>query len=211
MYAKYVGCGNVNALDTTKIEIAAQQYLTSLLFLGLNKQSFAQLKHNVNKRYVLGQDLMYQSFQEVMQLTTEFRSLPTTSGGGGGGPNNTGVAFAQTAQTGGTNNVNHPGGTKPQGENKGLGKKKNPKGVSGCFFCKQKGINDANHLVSDCQLATSPEKSDIPEKMRRGINRQVQAKEEAEKEEKGTSNVNVAAGLTEDEVRPLIFDTIKEM
>ena len=47
--------------------------------------------------------------------------------------------------------------------------------------------------------------------MRRGINRQVQAKEEAEKEEKGTANVNVAAGPTEDEVRTLIFNTIKEM
>ena len=47
--------------------------------------------------------------------------------------------------------------------------------------------------------------------MRRGINRQVKAKEAAEKEEKSTANVNVADGPTEDEVRTLIADAIKEM
>ena len=46
--------------------------------------------------------------------------------------------------------------------------------------------------------------------MRRGINKQVQAKEAAEQEEKGTAKVNVAAGPTEDEVRTLIADAIEE-
>ena len=54
------------------------------------------------------------------------------------------------------------------------------------FFCKQKGIDDATHWVSDCPLATAPEKAEIVEKMKRGINRQVQAKEAEAQEEKGT-------------------------
>ena len=47
--------------------------------------------------------------------------------------------------------------------------------------------------------------------MKRGINRQVQAKEAAVQEGKGTANVNVAAGPTSDEVRTLIADAIEEM
>ena len=46
------------------------------------------------------------------------------------------------------------------------------------------------------------------EKIRSGINRQVQAKKAAAQEEKGTKNVNVAAGPTKDEVRTLIADAI---
>ena len=45
--------------------------------------------------------------------------------------------------------------------------------------------------------------------MTRGINRKVQTKEAAAQEEKGTANVNVAAGPTADEVRTLIADAIK--
>ena len=66
VYAKSVGCDDVKALDKTKIEIAAQRYLTGLLFLGLNKHRFAQLKHNVHNIYVLGQNLMPQPFQELL-------------------------------------------------------------------------------------------------------------------------------------------------
>ena len=54
------------------------------------------------------------------------------------------------------------------------------------LFCKHKGIDDATHWVSDCPLATAPEKAEIVEKMKRGINRQVQAKEAEAQEEKGT-------------------------
>ena len=125
VYAKSVGCEDVKALDTTKREIAAQQYLTAFFSQGLNKQRFAQLEQNVNNSYVLGQDLMPQSFQEELQLTAAFRNLPTTSGAGGGGPNGIGLTFTQTAQPGGTKNDSPPGGTKPQGDQKGLGKKKN--------------------------------------------------------------------------------------
>ena len=131
--------------------------------------------------------------------------------GRGGGTNNPGVAFTQTAQPGGTKNYNPPGGTKPPDDQKGIGKKTNLKGVLGCFFCKQKGIDDTTHWVSDCPLAKAPEKAGMVEKMRRGINRQVQANEAAAQEEHGTENVNVAAGPTTDEVRTLIADPIEEM
>ena len=47
--------------------------------------------------------------------------------------------------------------------------------------------------------------------MKRGINRQVQAKEAAAQEEKGTANVNVAASLTAYDVRNLIANAIKDM
>ena len=58
-------------------------------------------------------------------------------------------------------------------------------------------------------MVTAPDKEDMVEKIRSGINRQVQAKEAAAKEENGTANVNVAAGPTADEVRTLIADAIK--
>ena len=80
---------------------------------------------------------MPQSFQEVLRLATAFSNLPTTPVGGGGGPNDTGVVFAQTSQPGYTNNDNPPGGMKPQNYQKGLSKKKNSKGVSGCFFASK--------------------------------------------------------------------------
>ena len=54
VYAKSVGCNDVNALDTPNREISAQRYLTALLLHGLNKQRFAQLKQNVHNRYILG-------------------------------------------------------------------------------------------------------------------------------------------------------------
>ena len=129
---------------------------------------------------------MPRSFQEVLRLTTAFLNLPTMSGGGGGRTNDKGVAFAQTVQPGGTNTDNPPGGTKPTNDQKCIGKKTNPKGISGCFFGKQKGIDDATHWVSDCPLETAPEKAEMVEKMKRGINMQVQAKETAAQEEKGT-------------------------
>ena len=59
-------------------------------------------------------------------------------------------------------------------------------------------------------MATAPEKAEILEKMRRVINSQVQENEAAAQEEKGTENVNVAAGPTAHEVRTLIVDAIKE-
>ena len=79
------------------------------------------------------------------------------------------------------------------------------------FGGKQKGLDGTTHWVSYWPLATAPEKVKMVEKMRRGINSQVQAKEAAEKEENGTANVNVAAGPTEDEVRTLIADAVKEL
>ena len=57
-------------------------------------------------------------------------------------------------------------------------------------------------------MVTAPDKEDMVEKIRSGINRQVQAKKAAAQEEKGTKNVNVAAGPTKDEVRTLIADAI---
>ena len=101
---------------------------------------------------------MPQSFQEILQLTSAFSNLPTTSGGGGGGPNNTRVAFSQNVQPGGTKTENPPRGKKPTNDQKGLGKKTNPKGIS-FFFGKQKGIDYATHLVSDCLLETAQEKA----------------------------------------------------
>ena len=58
VYVKSVGCENVKALDTAKIEIAVQRYLAALLFRGLKKYMFAQLKYNVHSSYVMGQDLI---------------------------------------------------------------------------------------------------------------------------------------------------------
>ena len=65
--------------------------------------------------------------------------------------------------------------------------------------------------MSDLPLVTALEKKEMAEKMRLGINMQVQAKDAESQEEKGTSNLNVAAGPTADEVRTLISDSIKEM
>ena len=124
VYTKSVGYDDVKALDAPNREISAQRYLTSLLFRVLNKHRFAQLKKNVHNSYVLGQDIMPQYFQGVLQLTAAFCNLPTTSGGRGGGPNDTGVEFSQTVQPGGTNTDNPLGGTKPTNDQKGLGRKK---------------------------------------------------------------------------------------
>ena len=60
-------------------------------------------------------------------------------------------------------------------------------------------------------MATALEKAEMVEKTRRGINMQVQAKEAATQEEKGTENVNVAAGPTADEVRTIIADAIEDV
>ena len=92
------------------------------------------------------------------------------------------MEFTQAAQPVGTNNDNPPGGTKPQGDKKGLVKKTNSKGVSGYFFCKQKGIDDATNWVSYFPLATAPEKAEMVDNIRRGINKKVQAKEAATQE-----------------------------
>ena len=44
MYTRSIGCDDVNAINAPNREIAAQRYLTALLFRDLNKQRFAQLK-----------------------------------------------------------------------------------------------------------------------------------------------------------------------
>ena len=63
LYVNSVGCDDVKALETIKREIAAQRYLTALLFRWLNKQRFSQLKQIIHNSYVLGQALMHQYFR----------------------------------------------------------------------------------------------------------------------------------------------------